>query len=419
MIRTIRLGLLFALIAIAVLSTGCKQSTESKPTIEVGVQLLDAPVALLGNSPMWYTYHIKVTANDFRADSVVCTVNGPAGTHIAPFTLYDDGNTLDLSEPAYASIRSEDISAGNGTFTRQINSLAMAVGDAGTYAFVFHVYGTPVIDATVINPDVPLSVSVQNMDACQIVAFPHDSTFAECFEPVPMQIHVVRDPRDHVDSVEVLLLHQGEGFIDRVRADFVPSSGDTLWTYTMTPKFFECVETVGSGTYELLYRAVTTYRLVGQERVNINSFINDPPVLSELVMPDSVTRPLVGADTILATARLTDCELAGETHYAGVRFDVRWNDDVAWNSGSDYYLRDNGEPPDPVAGDGIYNVGLQITPPDGTAHPSGLLHFRFYALECASPFDTSNFLYDSVVVTQETALGLSIPTGGPDFRVVR
>ena len=111
-------------------------------------------------------------------------------------------------------------------------------------------------------------------------------------------------------------------------------------------------------------------------------------------MPDTIFHPTVPGlvDTVVVTVNLQDCELQGDTLFYGVKFSIRRHDRVNWTDSLAYFLRDNGVAPDSVAGNGVYSTGLTFN----YQVPDPLYYFRFYAIDCAAPFDTSEFLIDSV-----------------------
>ena len=371
---------------------------------------LSAPSALLANVDTFYTYAVHVSGE--YADSVFCEVRRPDSSEVNGFTLFDDGNGMAIGGPSYASPTSGDIAANNGTFTRSINSRLLADGVTGSYRFTFLVMSAG--GTGFLSP--PLSVQIENVTACEIFAWPQDSDFAECFAPVSMEVRVSRDSSDRVDSVWVELLQTGAIHPFRSALLFEPVSGDTMWNAVFAPTMFSCAQSTPSADYQLSYRAKTRFGKSDEKIVAVASFTNHLPVLSNALLPDTVYRPEspTQTDTIPITVDLSDCELRGEIYYYGVRFDRARDDTLNWSSNPLYYLRDDGLAGDAVAGDGRFTVALTIIRADTL--PNNMYYFRFYAIECAPPNETSAYLIDSMRVIQRFA-GAAVSAAGEDFGI--
>ena len=100
---------------------------------------------------------------------------------------------------------------------------------------------------------------------------------------------------------------------------------------------------------------------------------------------------------------IQDCQLDGEQFYNSLKFDVRREDTTGWTRSDSFFLRDDGVPPDALPGNGVYTVGLTFSH-NTTVPPNIIYYFRFYAIECAAPNDTSEYLLDSVRVIQPGAI---------------
>ncbi|MDZ7797705.1 MAG: choice-of-anchor X domain-containing protein [Candidatus Marinimicrobia bacterium] len=115
---------------------------------------------------------------------------------------------------------------------------------------------------------------------------------------------------------------------------------------------------------------------------------NLPPLITEIVMPDTLIRPRSGTKDLIIYVHLDDPN--GIHDVTNAFFQVQDNDDGSWSP--DYSLYDNGESGDEQAGDGIFSTGLQISADNEAATN----YFRFRAKDSASNF--SDWSIDSVVV---------------------
>ncbi|HEY3295134.1 MAG TPA: hypothetical protein VGL38_06830 [bacterium] len=395
---------------------GCsKQSTNNTSAPgPVQAQLLEGSAYLPANAPDPFTYRIQISDNRYLPDSIVCEVRKPDGTALPAFGLYDDGGVFPLSGPAYASSSSRDIAAHDGQYTRQINGQLLANSVTGAYQFHFTFYGG--VGYEMAN-NATLTVNVQNAGPCLITSYPQDSVFAECFAPETLTVRVAPTPADRADSVRVRLR---EGTTVLAQADFAAAEGDTVWRVSLDPTFFGCTGTA-QNAYTLEYAAHTQFGMSCVQSVNVASFVNARPSLSDPTLPDTLLRPAVPTDTNFAviTARLHDCELVSSRDYAAytVHYDTRRSTATDWFISSALEMFDDttGSRPDAVPRDGIYSGGIRVVY-DTTA--SVLYYFRFYAIDCAPPHDTSAYLMDSVrLVRPEPSMMMTAP--GKDEEITR
>jgi hypothetical protein len=222
-----------------------------------------------------------------------------------------------------------------------------------------------------------------------------------------MAIHVQPADSDNIDHVTVEAQTESSPQTWNTAASVQltpPFVGDSVWHYNMTPSFFACVPE--DHPVRLLYLAHTRFGVECSTAVVLTTYHNDRPVLSDLMMPDTAYRSPDTAHVSLIPIFITlhDCEMLGSTRFngrgdnAGVKFDSHrgiapWSHDP-----NNFALQDSGSAPDSVAGDGIYSQYLQV--PHSDSLLNNMYYFRFYAVDCAWPNDTSNFLYDSVRVLQ-------------------
>jgi len=385
---------------------GCKQSTDhNNAPLSVNAVLLEGQAYLPANVSEWYTYRIQVSDSRYYPDSILCTVQAPIGGTRLPFTLYDDGGVHTLAGPGYGSTTSTDIAAHDGQYTRQINSQLLAGGVTGNYEFHFEFFGNT---AYTIDNDGVLAVSIQNAGPCAIASYPHDSAFAECFAPDTLTMHVTPTEGDEPDTVTVSLL-QGTEVLSA--ANFAPAPGD-LWQLTLDPTFFRCTGTA-QNAYTLRYAVKTRFGMACSTDVVGVSFTNGLPSVSDAALPDTIFRPTSVNDTvrIIMTVRLHDCEYVSTRDYDDyvVKYNVQKQGNPQPDESPAFVMFDDANSPDGHPYDGTFAGGLSITHSDSLL--DRLYYFRFYAIDCALPHDTSALLLDSVRLIQPSS-GAPAPLSG-------
>jgi hypothetical protein len=375
----------------------CKEDEPmDHPPATITLELLDGPTALLANADTMYTYRVRLASG--TADRIECRIMSPSGAQDSVFNLYDDGNSLVLTAPSYASATSGDLVAGNGIFTRRINGRLLTGGITGWYTFIFSGVGQAQSE-----PE-SLRVDLENVLQCTIASVPPDQSFKKCFPPQTLSLTVIPDSVDHLDSVTVTLM---DGDTIKNVAGFFPSSDDTVFSMTVTPEFFRCTGTGSNyrSNYTLRYDARTRFGFTCWQEVTNVSFINDLPVLSDPTGPDTIWRPTdpTVVDSSVFTVRVHDCDGLYPL-FGRVRFDVSVDDTIHWSDWSqnqNFYLRDDGLAGDADSADGRYSVTLTID--TSLAFHNNEYYFRFYAVECAPPYEFSAYVYDSIRVIERGA----------------
>jgi len=120
----------------------------------------------------------------------------------------------------------------------------------------------------------------------------------------------------------------------------------------------------------------------------LNVIANLAPVITEITMPDTIVRPVMGTKDLLIYLEVDDPN--GIYDVINAYFQVQSNSTGQWSS--DYSLNDTGELGDATAGDGIFSTGLLIS----SANSAATNYFRFRVKDTASNF--SDWSLDSVVV---------------------
>ena len=389
-------------LAAALVFYSCDEDNPPPPPT-ANMTILDAPDALLANVDTCYLYRVRLEAT--VADSVTVEVRDPDNQLHSTFALYDDGGT-GSDFPDYTCAGSGDIIPNDVIYSRRINGSLLAEGVTGEYRFTFR---APNVTEQV------RTMQVLNVEECVITADPLISFIPVCFSPSGMGAHVTRTDGDIVDSVRVYLYDMSDGS-DLAEAILSPIADDTLWGTTLTPNFLRC--TPSGSNYAWRYYAKTRFGMECTAILASVTVTNSLPVLSDLLMPDTIYRPIAPGDfdTSYVTVHMTDCELAGDTSFAGLFFDVSRDDTLHWppSPAENFFLRDHGRDGDAVAGDQIYTVGL-LTDTNYT-YTNNVYYFRFYAMEgwivgggdppwiCSETFAQSDYVYDSVRVIQPGAV---------------
>ncbi len=371
---------LILLMAFALFAASCKEDTIVEPP-SPSMTILDAPNALLANADSCYLYRVRIT--NLQLSDVAVLISGPDSIYHPFVRLLDDGGSTTILDPEYACDPSGDIVPNDGIFTGRINARILAQGVTGSWTFRFMTGDLPTEER---------SIQIQNAEPCIITSYPQTQTFETCFAPMMLEVRVARTEGDEVDSVRVVI---GQlAFPEAADTlEFTPAQADTVWRAQLTPTFFECLN--GADCF-LTYAAHTRFGMTCEQTITDVSYTNSLPVLSNSTLPDTIFHPTGTGevDSVAFTADLLDCELAGEQFYYGMKYSVRRRDRTEWTDSSAYVFHDDGFSPDVTAGDGTFTAGISIR----WDIPDSLYYFRFYALECAPPGDTSAFLMDSVQI---------------------
>jgi hypothetical protein len=379
-------------LAIFALMVGCKDEPTNPEPPDAEISLVNAPEFLLCQVDSFYLYSVRVENLD--VEFVTCTITKPNGAGTESIDLYDDGNAVNRPGPDYASPTSLDGVPNNGTFTRGINGSLLCQSGEGEYRLHFVTVGG---SQTLELPE--LAVTVRNVDECAFGNVTQITTLPACFDSLNMAITVIPDVGVEIDSVRALWY-----------------SGDTLWWSTLfekhatdwklnfAPNLFAC--TPSGANYSLVFEAFTQFGLNCALTVSENIFFeNSLPNVSNPQLADTLYRPLIPGhpDTLEFFVRNDDCEIAGTANSQAVLFEVSRNDTQHFGRTTDFFLRDDGIPPDVVSGDGLASSFLLVD--TSTVYLNNVYYFRFFSIDCSSG-DTSNYLLDSVRIIVPGALAI-------------
>ena len=127
-----------------------------------------------------------------------------------------------------------------------------------------------------------------------------------------------------------------------------------------------------TGNYVLSLYAVDDTGLLSNEVLGTFALINEssPPVIESLNVPDTITRPASGTQSVVFSAQVSDPD--GLDNITSVVF---WNAD---NPGATISMFDDGENGgDEIGGDGLYTVTLEIS----STNAAGVNRFVFQATD--------------------------------------
>lgn len=268
--------------------------TQPSPPTQVESIILPEKMALESDTLTTdYPYIIQVAVSGgYVSGTVSCTIYDSIENDLGGFTLRDDaGYPVIEGEPEFVSQKSGDVVAGDGIFTRRINSLF--TDTEGDFTAEFHVFTE---DSTVS------SVSEYNINVYEnqppILSEPDSlpDALESGFSPFSLNITVI-DPQGWEDIAQVKF----ELILDNIpKGTYLMADPDmdSVFTYYMEPSF-----AAGMGTGDYIFR-FSAEDFLGDITCSPDYpvFIeNLPPVLSLWkVNPDSIQdSTYVGPDTVL------------------------------------------------------------------------------------------------------------------------
>ncbi|MBU1936759.1 hypothetical protein KKG05_05115 [bacterium] len=388
--RRSTLLLVFLLSAISLgLFVSCTTTDGDDPITppEYAITIEEIPEALPVDIDIYFPIVIQLEPSNPDVDSLYCAIYNPEDGLFLEFYLYDDGSAFDHpSESSLLSVRSGDNVPGDSRFTREITGKDFE-NDFGIYTFNF------------ITPDgnsFSDSIDIQPVEAPSFTDVTLITNFPSGFSPVELEARINKPTSsDRIDSVALEITYADSPLR---RIHFEATSGDTLWTLTLSPGHFWGIPTWAN--YEFRFVLWDRFGLTADTTQFGISIENGPPIVSNPMMPDTIWRPRLGEpnDTTVITVQADDPETLRDI--ATVRFEVRKVWQTEWSGGDDFYLLDLGGRWDDVAGDGVYSVPLVTKPSDSLTN--NIFYFRFFAIDFTQ--DTSNYVIDSVRVIEPVTI---------------
>ncbi len=350
---------------------GCEQRQLPTPSLlPVEARLVSARMAMIMGPGK--TYRVEVETEG-AIDSVRLEVR-PAGQGAVEkiYHLHDDGGALHVNNRDYV--------AGDGFFSQSIlwNPVSALSQD---YTFLF----IALRDGQQQGEALPVTVFSGVLIAPVIEAVILPDTLQSGFEGTVLFQALVSDSSGLDDIARVEMHGSAPGkaafdtllFDDGTHGDAV--AGDGHYTLAISREF----GARKSGLYEIGFTAVDRSGLKSAV-VNRNLFIvNGKPVLSDLLAPEDVKRPVSGLSTHLVTIKVRDPQGAADIKRIWLR---AFYPNGQGFSNNPFTMYDNGLPldidrwnlgyrGDEVAGDGIYSMTVLF---DAT-QALGLYRFSFEA----------------------------------------
>ena len=302
----------------------------------------------------------------------------------AAFYLYDDGGAFEHSDlpvhqPQYLASKSGDLIPGDFIFSNRINSLFSDVWgtpyeDEYLFEFYFN-FDSPVAggqgdghpETFVISRNV--LVSANEGPVVDSVDIP-DSLYSG-FDAQTWSIDV-SDPNeasgDEVTDVTVTLVADDITWREIL---FAPTNLPE-WTFSVDSSFAAGLPT---NDYEMQILAIDKFEYPSDMTVVPIWIENEAPELLSLVAPDTVRQPGPDDPDNIYVFELNVQDSQGQGDLEIVYYTVV---DPTGNffESPDYVFRDDGEDPDPVAEDRLWNSGFRVP---NTVSNFGTYTFTFYA----------------------------------------
>ena len=353
--------LVFLFLAFLVFLTGCRTTTTQPVSVEPIIQSIQAPERVYTESDDPIIVHVD--ARDPQGVSDLKTVTFTLLDSSGAFTsggLKDDGT-------------GGDIIPGDGQFTGQFSGKDFA--DHGTHVYLQVVaedreghLSSPVQDTILVQlgkadalPKIsflvlPDSVNLAVDSLLTISATLTDPDGLTDLLGLDVQLF----PAQGASPIwQDTLLYEGTAGAGQISAQvpvsiFKNKRGDYIFRLTALDK--------SGGASEAAIRTVHVFKIVH----------NDPPVLSELSAPDTVSRS--SGEIFVLSVKVTDPQ--GSADVSQVYFNT-FKPDGSPSSGNPFSMRDDGQGGDAIANDGIYSLGISISASNAT----GNYRFEFYAVD--------------------------------------
>lgn len=359
--------------ALFLILTGCNNNNPIKPekTAAPVLSELSAPDTLFlsWDEPQKMT----VKANDpqgIRDIEVVFCEVWPGGSH-APIkidTLYDDGTDGDLIP-------------GNGIYSKILDDM-LTDGQLGTFALVFQAEDKNGELSNKLTHQIVVVKGIKNPPP--II---HWISAPESIDVVLEQNYLVKcsvsDPKGYADitlvTCEIFLVTALKPFYsdtlvdDSTNGDEVAS--DSIYSFILSSNF-------SHGKVRRYYLRFRAYDSAGNESrlaekiLQTYNSVNEPPVISNLVAPDTMFVPMVDVVQALLTLDVRDPQ--GLSDVREVYFNS-YKPDNSPASGNPFQLKDDGSitSGDKTANDGTYSLRINLS----YKNTKGTYRFVFEAVD--------------------------------------
>ena len=356
-ILTIGLTGFFLLLALA----GCEKSITKPVPVEPLIQSIQGPDVVYTDSQTPIIIHADVTDPQGAADikSVLYDLLDSSGV-FASGSFYDDGANGDIipRDGQFTGSFTGKEFAGHGPFA----VLRLTALDEKNHASrpaedtIRVKSGRPNALPDILSLVFPDSINLNTDSLFSVSAKLADPDGFSDLLGLDVQLFTSRSP---VPSWEDTLLYNGRAGSGSLQdtlstSIFKNKRGDYSFRFAALDK------SGGRGAW--LTRTVYVDKIVP----------NNPPVLSHLSAPDTISR--TSGKQYILSVQVSDPQ--GLADIGQVYFNT-YKPDGTPSSGNPFFMRDDGQKGDAVAGDGIYSAGISISSQNAT----GNYRFEFYAVD--------------------------------------
>ena len=359
----------------------------TSPTIPPYIESVTLPQIFALDSDYFHLFQV-ILGGDALVGTVSCELFDGGGNSLGVFTLRDDANAYDImGEPDFASPTSGDVVAGDGIYTRRVNSMFADL--EGEYEAVFRALAN---DSSLDTTIEKFFNVYENGPPVLSNLSPPLVALESGFEPFDLNLEVT-DPQGRQDIEEVKFEIYIFGLPLGLEYQLGDPEMDSIFTFHFEPSFAAGMTT---GDYTFRFSAMDSLGAQGF-LPDIPVFIeNEPPVLSEgLTDSGSVMTAPDPGDTseVRVTVRVEDPQTLEDI--ASVYINYQRPDylppESIWTYG--YPMADNGLPwdlelyqqgllylGDETAGDGIYTFTKMYT----STVDTGLHQFHIHCIDGAA-----------------------------------
>ena len=259
--------------------------TEALPPPQL--ESIDLPSKMALNSDYFHYFQAGITG-DLAGIAVTCIMLDSLDSEIGEFTLRDDAGAFEiLDEPDFASVFSGDVVAGDGIFTRKVNSLFTDYEGYFSARFIVTACDSDMI----FQDEYPLEVYENQPPQLYTPNLP--SILVSGFEPFNLEIEVT-DPQGYSDIAAV----QFEVHPLGNEYPMEDPENDGFFTYYLEASF---AAGIFPADYVFIFTAIDSIGEISAP-VNVNVYIeNDPPILIEpMLEAEGITTYPSSGDSLLS-----------------------------------------------------------------------------------------------------------------------
>ncbi len=364
---------LFGLIAVLILIVGCNKNNPLTPPDPVPViSYVLAPDTLY--TTLSSSHYMMVDVTDAQGiddiQSVTCQLADASGAVLATLTLSDDGQYGDII-PA------------DGTFTVQLNAVVAQLSAGEIYLHIQaqdkagHTSETATTTLILISGEENTPPSISELSAPVSISFKQSTEY--------LFTVLAKDPQGLDDLALVRLDFFSPTSPSPVFRDTLNDAGENGDQISGDGRFSTVLSI---GAFQNLTPGLYTIRVLAFDRAGARSnpllrtvqFVregNDPPVIFNLIAPDTMQLPPRGAVQSTLSVAASDPQGLGDIQQV---FFNSYKPDGSPSSGNPFFMADDGNisvSGDETAGDGVYSLTINL--PSGTT--PGDYRFVFEAVD--------------------------------------